>query len=84
MTKFVGAAEELNGIVGTERGQAEFHGSIVLVTQGEDVRSHSGESSILLKRRSLDPRALLYCGFAPAPGKDCNCLHIRKPTLVIA
>jgi len=45
--KLVSTAEEVDGIVGTVRSDAGFHGSKMFVTEGEDVRPHdSGEFSI--------------------------------------
>lgn len=40
VTEFVGTAEELNGIIGTERSNARLHGPIVLIAKRENVRPH--------------------------------------------
>ena len=45
--EFFGAAEEVDGVVGTIGREAGFHSAEMLVTKGEDVRPHdSGECSI--------------------------------------
>ena len=40
VTEFVGTAEELDGIIGTERSNARLHGPIVLIAKRENVRPH--------------------------------------------
>ena len=40
VTEFIGTAEELNGIIGTERSNARLHGPIVLIAKRENVRPH--------------------------------------------
>jgi hypothetical protein len=44
MAKFVGAAKEFNGIVGIIRSKYGFHGPVMLVAKGKDVRPHARAS----------------------------------------
>jgi hypothetical protein len=41
MAEFVGAAEKFNGIVGAVGSQYGFHGAVMLVAKGQDVRPHA-------------------------------------------
>jgi hypothetical protein len=41
MAEFVGAAEEINGVFGAVGRESQFHGAVVLVAEGQDVRPHA-------------------------------------------
>ena len=41
MAELVGAAEEFDGKVGIIGSESRFHGAIVLVAKGQDVRPHA-------------------------------------------
>jgi len=41
MAELVGAAEEFDGIVGVIRSESGFHGAVVLVAKGKNVRPHA-------------------------------------------
>ena len=41
VAELVGTAKELDGIVGVVRSQYGFHGAVMLVAKGQDVRPHA-------------------------------------------
>jgi hypothetical protein len=41
MAEFVGAAKEGDGVVGVVGRESQFHGAVVLVAEGQDVRPHA-------------------------------------------
>ena len=41
MAELVSAAEELDGTVGAVGSKDEFHGAVMLITKGQDVRPHA-------------------------------------------
>lgn len=44
VAEFFGTAEEVNGTVGAVGGEQGFHGAVVLVAEGQDVRPHAKTS----------------------------------------
>ena len=51
MTKLVGAAEELHRIIKVIGRNRKFHGPVVLIAQGEDVRPHEASLASRVKVR---------------------------------
>ena len=41
VAEFVGAAKKLNRVIGAVGSQRRFHGAVVLVAKGQDVRPHA-------------------------------------------
>jgi hypothetical protein len=57
VTEFVGTAEELNGIIGTERSNARLHGPIVFITKRQNVRPHG--LSLAFVVRHISPNSFV-------------------------